>query len=135
MDGLQSVKYKSYFYDAFRNEIDISVNYSLILNHYQKILNVYSLYFAAIIRLILFVFFFVFLVILCIVFLHNTNKKTPPFRRGSSYRPGKECVFPIIYSLTAQVTGISNRCACGRQASSSSSWFAARICAGDTWNR
>ena len=37
--------------------------------------------------------------------------------------------------FAAQVTGISNRCACGRQASSSSSWFAARICAGATWNR
>ena len=78
MDGLQSVKYKSYFYDVFRNEIDISMSYALILNHCRKILNVYLLHFAAIMRLILFVFFSVFLVILCIVFLRNINKKSLP---------------------------------------------------------
>lgn len=89
----------------FRNEIDISMAPMLILNPFRKILGVYLLHFTTSIRLI----FSNFLLCLfgnslhCFSAQHERNALHS--RRGSSYRPGMECVFPIIYSLTLRWPG------------------------------
>ena len=89
----------------FRNEIDVSMTLMLTFNPHRKILGVYLTYFTATVRLILQIFFSAFSVTLRIVFLRNTNEKALHSRRGSSYRPGMECVFLIIYSLTLRWPG------------------------------
>ena len=73
-----------------RFEIDISVVCALICNHFQKILNVYSLCFISIMRFILSILLRWLSVILCAAFFAQvTGKKNPPPRRGSLCHPGK----------------------------------------------
>lgn len=89
----------------FRNEIDVSMILVLIFNLFRKILGVYLPYFAASIRLILQIFFFCLFGNSLHCFSAQHERKALHSRRGSSYRPGMECFFPIIYSLTLRWPG------------------------------
>ena len=81
-------------------EIDTSAAFTLIYNHFIKLLNVYLLYFISLARFIFKALISSLSVIPYVVFSAQDGQKNAPFPARQLVPSGKGVRFPIIYSLT-----------------------------------